>query len=206
MPREVMSSCSWLHMLRRSLCTTSLNHMQWRLKHICYNDNNENSVYIVNSTSTPIMSHRAATWIAFGAICRRSFTTLTAARDSPRHQLSGYRLPGHSYLASQATRSRSLPKNHFTANRALRQDAASESPKRKSERKTTRNIYILTACGSRGAAIKRRSSQRQRAEEARRPCSRDKRSHGLLRRRNIPSLSGPTPAYTRGLPSRSPQD
>jgi uncharacterized Rmd1/YagE family protein len=157
MPREVMSSCSWLHMLRRSLCTTSLNHMQWRLKHICYNDNNENSVYIVNSTSTPIMSHRAATWIAFGAICRRSFTTLTAARDSPRHQLSGYRLPGHSYLASQATRSRSLPKNHFTANRALRQDAAPESPKKKSKRKTTR--FKATSTSLRRVAVEAQQSR-----------------------------------------------
>ena len=84
------------------------------------------------------MSHRAATWIAFGAICRRSLTTLTTARDSPRHHISGYRLPGYSYLASQAARGRKIPKNHFTANRALRQDALPEPPKKESKRKHTR--------------------------------------------------------------------
>lgn len=91
------------------------------------------------------MSHRAATWIAFGAICRRSLTTLTAARNSPRHQLSGYRLPGHSYLASQATRGRKLPKNHFTANRALRQDTPPEPPKKESKRKNARSKAASTS-------------------------------------------------------------
>jgi len=90
------------------------------------------------------MSHRAATWIAFGAICRRSLTTLTAARDSPRHQLSGHRLPGQSYLASQAARGRKIPKNHFTANRALRQDAP-EPPKKESKRKNTRSKAASTS-------------------------------------------------------------
>jgi uncharacterized Rmd1/YagE family protein len=85
------------------------------------------------------MSHRAATWIAFGAICRRSLTTLTAARNSPRHQLSSYRLPGQSYLASQAARGRKIPQNHFTANRALRQDTPPEPPKKDPKRKNTRS-------------------------------------------------------------------
>ena len=91
------------------------------------------------------MSHRAATWVAFGAICRRSLTTLTAARDSPRHQLSGHRIPGQSYLASQAARGRKIPKNHFTANRALRQDAPSEPPKKESKRKNTRSKAASTS-------------------------------------------------------------
>lgn len=91
------------------------------------------------------MSHRAATWIAFGAICRRSLTTLTAARDSPRHQLCGHRLPGQSYLASQAARGRKIPKNHFTANRALRQDAPPEPPKKDSKRKNTRSKAASTS-------------------------------------------------------------
>lgn len=95
-------------------------------------------------TFLPTMSHRAATWIAFGAICRRSLTTLTAARDSPRQQLlSGYRLPGHSHLASQATRGRKLPKNHFTANRSFRQDA--EPPKKNPKRKNTRSKAASTS-------------------------------------------------------------
>lgn len=92
------------------------------------------------------MSHRAATWIAFGAICRRSLTTLTAARDSPRHQLlSGHRLPGQSYLASQAARGRKIPKNHFTANRALRQYAPPEPSKKESKRKNTRSKAASTS-------------------------------------------------------------
>lgn len=91
------------------------------------------------------MSHRAATWIAFGAICRRSLTTLTAARDSPRHQLSTHRLPGQSYLASQAARGRKIPKNHFTANRPLRQDAPPEPSKKESKRKNTRSKAASTS-------------------------------------------------------------
>lgn len=91
------------------------------------------------------MSHRAATWIAFGAVCRRSLTTLTAARDSPRHQLSAHRLPGQSYLASQAARGRKIPKNHFTANRSLRQDAPPEPSKKDSKRKNTRSKAASTS-------------------------------------------------------------
>ena len=91
------------------------------------------------------MSHRAATWIAFGAICRRSLTTLTAARESPRQHLSGHRLPGQSYLASQAARGRKIPKNHFTANRALRQDALPESPKKDTKRKNARSQAASTS-------------------------------------------------------------
>ena len=91
------------------------------------------------------MSHRAATWIAFGAICRRSLTTLTAARDSPRHQLSAHRLPGQSYLASQAARGRKIPKNHFTSNRPLRQDAPPEPSKKESKRKNTRSKAAYTS-------------------------------------------------------------
>jgi uncharacterized Rmd1/YagE family protein len=93
------------------------------------------------------MSHRTATWIAFGAVCRRSLTTLTAANHSPRHQLlvSGHRLPGHSCLASQAARGRKIPKNHFTANRALRQDSAPEQRKKDSKRKTTRSKAASTS-------------------------------------------------------------
>lgn len=70
---------------------------------------------------------------------------MTAARDSPRNHLSGYRLPGHSYIASQAARGRKIPKNHFTANRALRQDAAPEQPKKDSKRKNTRSKAASTS-------------------------------------------------------------
>jgi len=92
------------------------------------------------------MSHQAATWIAFGAICRRSLTTLTAARNSPRHQLLGYKSPGHSYLASQAARGRKIPKNHFTANRPLRQDAPEPAQNQKDfKRKTARSNAASTS-------------------------------------------------------------
>ena len=92
------------------------------------------------------MSHQAATWIAFGAICRRSLTTLTAARNSPRHQLALYKPPGHSYLASQAARGRKIPKNHFTANRPLRQDVTEHTQSQKdSKRKTARSNAASTS-------------------------------------------------------------
>lgn len=82
------------------------------------------------------MSHRAATWIEFGAICRRSLTTLTAARSSARDRLTTSYIPsGHQYVASQAARGRKIPKNHFTSNRIVRQDHPTipqKEPKRKS--------------------------------------------------------------------------
>jgi uncharacterized Rmd1/YagE family protein len=92
------------------------------------------------------MSHQAATWIAFGAVCRRSLTTLTAARNSPRHQLAGYKPPGHSYLASHAARGRKIPKNHFTANRPLRHDSVGHTQTHKdSKRKTARSNAASTS-------------------------------------------------------------
>ncbi|KAL1582321.1 hypothetical protein WHR41_09006 [Cladosporium halotolerans] len=90
------------------------------------------------------MSHRAATWIAFGSICRRSLTTLTAARSSARHQPANHLRPGHQSLASQAARSRKLPRNHFTSYKPLRQDAH-EPPKKESKRKSARSQAASTS-------------------------------------------------------------
>ncbi|KAM0717042.1 hypothetical protein Q7P37_006894 [Cladosporium fusiforme] len=91
------------------------------------------------------MNHRAATWMEFGAICRRSLTTLTAARSSARHQLiPNYIPPGHQYLASQAARGRKLPKNHFTSNRPLRQDNGAP-PQKESKRKGARSQAASTS-------------------------------------------------------------
>jgi len=107
---------------------------------------NQHHTYIHLTTIYLQMSHQAATWIAFGAVCRRSLTTLTAARNSPRHQLAGYKPSGHSYLASQAARGRKIPKNHFTANRTLRNDAVEHTPTQKdSKRKTARSNAASTS-------------------------------------------------------------
>lgn len=90
------------------------------------------------------MSHRVATWIEFGAICRRGLTTLTAARSSPRQRLASSIPPGYQNLASQAAKGRKLPKNHFTSYRPLRQDAP-ESPKKGSKRKSSRSQAASTS-------------------------------------------------------------
>lgn len=128
------------------------------------------------------MSHRAATWVAFGAICRRSLTTLTSARSSPRHQLTGYKLPGHSYLASQTARGRKIPKNHFTANRPARQDAIEAQKKESTPEIQSKNIKRKSA-RSQAAS----TSLRRVAVEAQR--SRDGLVKGKGRKRHVDPIA-----------------
>lgn len=93
------------------------------------------------------MASRSATWIAFGAICKRNLTTLTTQRSSPRQHLLSHvpPPPHHGRLASKAAQGRKLPKNHFTSNRALRQDATDQQPKKDSKRKSARSKAASTS-------------------------------------------------------------
>ncbi len=67
----------------------------------------------------------SATFIAFGTIVKRSLTTFTPTRHSPRPLLS---LPPHNTLVSKAGQSRKLPKNHFTSHRPLLNDGQHPPP------------------------------------------------------------------------------
>ena len=80
------------------------------------------------STSEWIMASKAQTWIAFGSIVRRGLTTATPTRSYPRPHLQP---TPHQTLGSK----RNVPKNHFTSNRALRQDETTNtSPDKAAEK------------------------------------------------------------------------
>jgi required for meiotic nuclear division protein 1 len=81
------------------------------------------------------MSGRSATYIAFGAIVKRSLTTFTTSTRYTPRPLSF--LPPHQTLVSKATKSRKIPKNHFTSHRPLlseSQQTHHESSKNKEKR------------------------------------------------------------------------
>ncbi|KAK5173156.1 uncharacterized protein LTR77_003278 [Saxophila tyrrhenica] len=61
----------------------------------------------------------SATFLAFGTIVKRSLTTFTPTRHSPRPLLH---LPPHNTLVSKASKGKKLPKNHFTSHRPLLND------------------------------------------------------------------------------------
>ncbi|KAK4497024.1 hypothetical protein PRZ48_011473 [Zasmidium cellare] len=82
---------------------------------------------------------RAATWIAFGSIVKRTLTTTTPIRSSPLPQC---KLPHHQSLTSTSRNpARKIPRNHFTSNRVVRQENknASESEKSASKQPPKRN-------------------------------------------------------------------
>ncbi|KAK5125175.1 hypothetical protein LTR85_000851 [Meristemomyces frigidus] len=71
------------------------------------------------------MASRAQTWIAFHSVVKRSLTTVTPTRSCPRPSQTFHH--PHQTLASKATQARKLPRNHFTSNRLVQQDAPNES-------------------------------------------------------------------------------
>ncbi|KXS96664.1 hypothetical protein AC578_4403 [Pseudocercospora eumusae] len=86
------------------------------------------------------MMNKAATFIAFRSIVKRSLTTLPTTRSSPYRNLQ--QAPHQSLTSTAAAHDRKLPRNHFTTNRALKQqnqDAAAEKGNKKRKAGPKRN-------------------------------------------------------------------
>ncbi|KAF2717831.1 DUF155-domain-containing protein [Polychaeton citri CBS 116435] len=90
------------------------------------------------------MASKAATWIAFGAVTKRSLTTQTPTRACPRQVAAHYLQPLHHVpacqFAAKASRGRKTPQNFFSSNRRLRQD---DSHKKQPKRKTVKTSNSL---------------------------------------------------------------
>lgn len=66
------------------------------------------------------MLSKQATWAAFGSIVKRSLTTATPTRSSPRPQ--NLRPPHQTLTSTSTAQGRHIPKTHFSSNNSLHQN------------------------------------------------------------------------------------
>lgn len=118
--------------------------------------------------------NRAATWIAFRSIAKRTLTTPTPTRYCPLHYQQNLRQT----LTSTAAQSRKIPKNHFTSNSRVRQES---KPLEGSLLKPNDIIEKETSSKKRKAAANRPISLRKVAVEAQRTQQGLVRGTGRLR-------------------------
>lgn len=106
------------------------------------------------------MATKAATYLAFQSIVKRTLTTSTPTRAFPRPNHLSF-LPQHQTLASKATRGRKLPRNHFTSNSPAVSSTSNDKPQK--ERKDPKNKRKAAHRPSENTSLRRVAVEAQRS-------------------------------------------
>ena len=107
------------------------------------------------------MATKAATYLAFQSIVKRSLTTTALTpRTIPRPRHLNFH-PPHQTLASKATKGRKLPKNHFTSNSPAVEGTQKEKPSK--EKKEPKNKRKAAHRPSEATSLRRVAFEAQRS-------------------------------------------
>lgn len=106
------------------------------------------------------MATKAATYLAFQSIVKRTLTTSTPTRAFPRPQHLNFHSQ-HQTRASKATRGRKLPRNHFTSASPAVEGSTKDNPQR--ERKDPKNKRKAAHRPSENTSLRRVAVEAQRS-------------------------------------------